>query len=165
MLITFRNAEWQGVFHEENTPIAISDDRIKAVTIEGMSVVVNVDSGKDATLVIVRCESRERAWQELGRIVNEVNGKGSASSQDTLAEYGRISPENYMSPRFITVEECHDGQLSFGEVGKDNEQYDTTLTGDVLQAIEEYVLRERYGGLVTVHGVQYQIAYRSKEDT
>jgi hypothetical protein len=162
VLITFRNAKWFGVSHDEGTPIGIEAGRIKSVVIQDKCVMVEVDEAKNQSLLVVTCESQAAAITEQQRIINDCNRKNDADrelSEEALREYRRIRPSNQQTPRFITVEECHDGQLSFGEVGKDNETYETTVGGDVLQAIEKHVLLNRHGGLVIVGGFEYRVTF------
>jgi hypothetical protein len=99
VLITFRNAKWFGVFHDEGTPISIEASRIKAVLIQDKSVMVNVDDGRDASLLVVACDSQEAALAEQARIVDDVNGKPPQKPEEPTTPSQEIIAEANDLPR------------------------------------------------------------------
>lgn len=68
----------------------------------------------------------------------------------------RISPEDWRYPRVVVMSQAHKGQWSWGELTEQGEVWDTTLTGRVLDIIEQQVRDGKYCGEVYVDGVPYQ---------
>lgn len=83
---------------------------------------------------------------------------------DVCGEYDdRISPEDWRYPRVIVMSKVHDGQWSWGELNKHGEVEETSLTGAVLDPIEQSVELGQYCGEVWVDGIPYQyVADRPK---
>lgn len=68
----------------------------------------------------------------------------------------RIAPEDRRYPRVVVVSMTHDGQRSWGELNQHGEVEETTLTGVVLDAIQQYLDRWIPCGEVYVDGIPYQ---------
>jgi hypothetical protein len=68
----------------------------------------------------------------------------------------RIPPDQWRFPRVIVMSKTHDDQWSWGELTDGGEVWDTTLTGRVLDVVEQRVRDGMYCGEVYVDGIPYQ---------